>query len=53
MKYSKNLIDGKYERCTCANRNVAKNLEIKQKKFKETQGELIKAGVDDLDATNI
>ena len=28
-------------------------MEIKQKKFKEKQCELIKAGVDNLDATNI
>ena len=37
----------------CVNRNAAKNLEIKQKKLEENQRELIKAGVDDLDATNI
>ena len=32
IKYSKDLIDGKHEWCTRANRNAAKNLEIKQKK---------------------
>ena len=53
IKYSKDLIDGKHERCTRANRNTAKNLEIKQKKSEEKQRELIKAGVDYLDATNI
>ena len=53
IKYSKDLIDGKHEWCTRANRNAAKNLEIKQKKFEEKQRELIKAGVGNRDATNI
>ena len=53
IKYSKELIEGKHEWGTCANRNAAKNLEIKQNKFEEKQRELIKAGVDDLDAANI
>ena len=53
IKYSKDLTDGKHEWCTRANRNTAKNLGIKQEKFEEKQRELIKSGVDDLDATNI
>ena len=48
IKCSKNLIDGKHECCTRANRNAANNLEIKQEIWRKKR-ELIKAGVDDLD----
>ena len=53
IKYSKDYIDGKHERRTRANRNAAKQLEVKQKKFEQKQQELIKDGVDVLDANNI
>ena len=35
IKYSKNLIDGKHEWCTRANRNAAKNLEIQRRNLKK------------------
>ena len=53
IKYSKYYIDGKHEWRTRANRNVVKQLEVKQKKFEQKQQELIKDGVDVLDANNI
>ena len=53
IKYSKDLLDGEHLWHTRANRKAAKILEIKQKNFDEKQEELVKCGVDEIDASNI
>ena len=53
IKYSKDLIGDDYQWCTPANRTAAKKVKTKQSDFNEIQMELIKSGVDDVDASNI
>jgi len=53
VKYSKDLIDGNHLWCTRANRSAGKVLEIKQKTFNKKQQELIKCGVDVMDAGKV
>ena len=50
---SSDLIDGNHLWYNRANKTAAKVLEVKQKSFDKKQQELIKNGVDMLDASNV
>ena len=53
IKYSKDLIGSEHQWRTKENKNAAKALKIKQSKYDAGQKELLKRGVDEVDANNI
>ena len=53
IKYSKDLIGNEHQWQTKENRNAAKSIKVKQTQFDNVQKQLIKNGVDEVDANNI